>query len=498
MGAGAGQVLHCTITTDYDTMSWEIFDRFYNAHWFLTGHSCRNFSELLHEGGTESISRFIGVMINDVNLMIFDDKEFDIAGNFYADHMINDHGWRTKMYKKHNYYLRRYFKKGEHFRKLEFRSMSDEGLIKKFDQIAPLQEQVRIFGVMLNGLVLDGRNHLSNKIRNGLKKFIKDNAKFGQYWTLLTQVTKLSMRQRKEIEIARLAAKAKTIPQGTLHKQLRRINEQYCWLDYMYYGPSAPFAQFVDELKEAIQENTKLHLVAELKRVKEEQNKLMRRLHFNARARHLVSLAQYILWEKGWRKDVEYHGLWCYEPFFQEVARRKKLTDWRDLLYLLPWEVEGCLLRNKPNPRVLKERRKFSCLIVDRDKLQMLIGRKARTFYKQLGVEKDISEQKDTRGSCAYAGRARGYVRIVQVPGDMVKIKKGDILVSQATSPDLLPAMKKAAAIVTNTGGLICHAAITARELKIPCVVGTTNATLIFKDGDLVEVDAEKGVVRKI
>jgi len=58
--------------------------------------------------------------------------------------------------------------------------------------------------------------------------------------------------------------------------------------------------------------------------------------------------------------------------------------------------------------------------------------------------------------------------------------------------------MKKAAAIVTNTGGLICHAAITSRELRIPCVVGTATATLIFKDGDLVEVNATEGIVRKI
>ena len=68
----------------------------------------------------------------------------------------------------------------------------------------------------------------------------------------------------------------------------------------------------------------------------------------------------------------------------------------------------------------------------------------------------------------------------------------------KVNSPDLIPAMKQAAAIVTNTGGLICHAAITSRELKIPCIIGTGNATLIFKDGDLVEVDAQKGMIRKI
>ncbi|PIY96842.1 MAG: hypothetical protein COY66_02870, partial [Candidatus Kerfeldbacteria bacterium CG_4_10_14_0_8_um_filter_42_10] len=66
------------------------------------------------------------------------------------------------------------------------------------------------------------------------------------------------------------------------------------------------------------------------------------------------------------------------------------------------------------------------------------------------------------------------------------------------TNPSLVPAMKKAAAIVTDTGGLTCHAAIVARELNTPCVIGTNIATRVLKDGDLVEVDATRGVVTKI
>ena len=127
----------------------------------------------------------------------------------------------------------------------------------------------------------------------------------------------------------------------------------------------------------------------------------------------------------------------------------------------------------------------------------MLVGKPAKDFYKKLNLEKDLSSLTETKGQVAFAGKAKGIVKIIYVPADMAKMNKGDILVSQATSPDLLSAMKKAAAIVTNVGGLIAHAAITARELKIPCIVGTTNATQIFKDGDLVEVDATKGTVKK-
>jgi pyruvate,water dikinase len=74
----------------------------------------------------------------------------------------------------------------------------------------------------------------------------------------------------------------------------------------------------------------------------------------------------------------------------------------------------------------------------------------------------------------------------------------GEILIAETTSPELILACKKAAAIVTNQGGMMSHAAIVSRELGIPCVVGTNTATTHIKDGDLVEVDANKGEVRII
>ena len=89
-------------------------------------------------------------------------------------------------------------------------------------------------------------------------------------------------------------------------------------------------------------------------------------------------------------------------------------------------------------------------------------------------------------------------MKIIIRAKDMWKMQKGDVLVSIATDPDVVPAMKKASAIVTEQGGITSHAAIVSRELGIPCIIGTKIATKIFKDGDMVEVDANKGVVRKI
>jgi pyruvate,water dikinase len=75
-------------------------------------------------------------------------------------------------------------------------------------------------------------------------------------------------------------------------------------------------------------------------------------------------------------------------------------------------------------------------------------------------------------------------------------MNKGDIMVAHTTFPSLVPAMKKASAIITDDGGITCHAAIVSRELKTPCVVGTKIATKVLHDGDLVEVDASLGTIK--
>jgi phosphohistidine swiveling domain-containing protein/uncharacterized protein YdhG (YjbR/CyaY superfamily) len=89
-----------------------------------------------------------------------------------------------------------------------------------------------------------------------------------------------------------------------------------------------------------------------------------------------------------------------------------------------------------------------------------------------------------------------GRVKIVENKDELSKILEGDILVAPMTTPEYAPIFKKVSAIITDEGGITSHAAIVSRELKIPCIVGTKIATKILKDGDLVEVDANKGVVK--
>jgi pyruvate, water dikinase len=107
-----------------------------------------------------------------------------------------------------------------------------------------------------------------------------------------------------------------------------------------------------------------------------------------------------------------------------------------------------------------------------------------------------IESNSEIKGMIAQKGIIRGRAKIVYTENELSKISSGDILVTPMTRPEFIPAMKKAKAFVTDEGGIVCHAAITAREMKKPCIIGTKVATKVLKDGDLIEVDANNGIVK--
>lgn len=111
------------------------------------------------------------------------------------------------------------------------------------------------------------------------------------------------------------------------------------------------------------------------------------------------------------------------------------------------------------------------------------------------GKVAEAAEKILARGLGSAPGVGKGKVVILSGPKEIGKVQKGDILVTEMTTPDFVPAMKKASAIVTNSGGMTCHAAIVSREMGIPCIVGTKNGTTALKEGQFVTVDASRGIV---
>ncbi len=125
----------------------------------------------------------------------------------------------------------------------------------------------------------------------------------------------------------------------------------------------------------------------------------------------------------------------------------------------------------------------------------MLQSRPVTAAGEQSLAEPTAVGKELVRGLGAAPGAASGRVRVIAERQDAGDLNEGDILVTHMTAPDWVPLMRKAAAIVTDSGGMTCHAAIVSRELGIPCVVGTANATEVLRDGEIVTVDAGEGVV---
>lgn len=106
-----------------------------------------------------------------------------------------------------------------------------------------------------------------------------------------------------------------------------------------------------------------------------------------------------------------------------------------------------------------------------------------------------MERQVTIKGIGASSGIATGKVRVIMSPLDVPKLREGEVMVSPYTSPIFSPAILNACAVVTDLGGILSHAAIVAREMGIPCVVGTEQATTVLKDGMEVTVDGAQGLI---
>ncbi|MBW2978424.1 phosphoenolpyruvate synthase [Candidatus Woesearchaeota archaeon] len=141
---------------------------------------------------------------------------------------------------------------------------------------------------------------------------------------------------------------------------------------------------------------------------------------------------------------------------------------------------------------------------IEKDKVYIVQARAVTTFKKKEGKKeapkevkgiKEVEAKVLTKGETASPGVASGPVKLVHSVEELDTVQKGDVLVTTMTTPDMVPAMQKASAIVTDEGGLTCHAAIVSREMGTPCIVGTGNAMEVLNEGDIVTVHATHGVV---
>ena len=189
------------------------------------------------------------------------------------------------------------------------------------------------------------------------------------------------------------------------------------------------------------------------------------------------------------RKETEY-----FAPGTRAVVRNTFLKELPDHKEYIDYILADEFIENKiPEKSVLEQRKKG--IAYGQGKWFSSLEEAAKYF--NVKIKKTVaSSSKELKGQTAFKGKATGKVKRVESKQDMLDFEDGDIIVSSTTTPDFLPVMKKAGAIVSEHGGAVCHAAITSRELEKPCVVGVIGVTKILKNGDLVEVDADNGIVR--
>lgn len=187
------------------------------------------------------------------------------------------------------------------------------------------------------------------------------------------------------------------------------------------------------------------------------------------------------------------------------VAIKEKIADElkvpKDLVLFMNYqEIIQSLneKRLKINPKEIISRKNFYVAIGSDEKIKLYITKQAQKMAKKIINEKKKYNTNIVEGKIAFKGMIKGKVKNAVSVNDLKNIKSGQVLVCPMTTIKYMPYLKKFSAIITDEGGITSHAAIISREMQIPCVIGTKIATKVLKDGDEVEVDANKGVVRKI
>lgn len=276
---------------------------------------------------------------------------------------------------------------------------------------------------------------------------------------------------------------------------LKKHCEEYAWLN-MYWMNGEPYT--IDHFKEKLQKiaNPQEEITKRKKERDEEKGKYLSAIsQMDKSTQELVETIRSLIFLKSYRVDVltmtTYYGL----PLLNEIAQRLGITR-SVLLNLSESEICQGLDGNLDMTNYEKRKKEYGIVMIDGTPTRVS-GDEARDIRKVMTVE-DFSHLTEVKGQTGYSGLVRGIARVLETELELDKVQEGDILFTPMTNPNYVPCFDRIKAIVTDEGGVLSHSAMVSREMKIPCVIGVEKGTRVFKDGDKVEVDAEKGIVRKI
>jgi phosphohistidine swiveling domain-containing protein len=331
----------------------------------------------------------------------------------------------------------------------------------------------------------------SKYIKEVIKKWQPswNDDKIAELLTLISFVPKKLPFQKEREEVLGLKETSK--------EKIKELHARYAWLNInVWDGRPFTVEEYEKRIKDMIKDKEKIN-----KGIKESNKKIKKAQEIileidEKNVKELLYLTQELIFLKTERIDVFTISWKNILPLIDEICRRLEI-NYEDLLKLTTDELLKSLDAGKVIINDFKIREKYAVARLE-DDVYNYHGDDAFDAIKEVLLKEDYSQIKEVKGTIAYKGIIKGIARVLMNDRELYKLHKGDILVCNLTNPNYNPAFRKVKAVVTDEGGILCHSAIMAREFKLPCIVGTKIATSVFKDGDQVEVNADKGIVRKI
>ncbi len=301
---------------------------------------------------------------------------------------------------------------------------------------------------------------------------------------------------KEQDNLLRMALKLQKNKKADIRQDIEKHLEKYAWTSTnVYLGKLQTKKGVMKKLRRLLRENPKEKLT-KVKQYKEKALKDYKEAFHSIRESrelvNLIDLSREFLFLQTHKMEVLFLAHFYVCPLFREIGGRFEITV-DELVYLTGEEIIGLLEgTNNVDIKEIKNRMKAVAVIKKHNEITLLSGDKVKRITQK------ATKATMVKGTVASKGRAKGKARLLYEIEDMPKIQKGDIIISPMTLPCFVPVLRKASGIITDFGGILCHAALISREFGIPCVVGTKNATKVFKDNDLVELNAYDGIARKI
>ncbi len=318
-----------------------------------------------------------------------------------------------------------------------------------------------------------------------LSKHVNNQQEIHDALEVLTAPTKISFYQEEEIDLVKT-------------KDITKHQEQYYWLKNSYAGTQVLPVEFFAEHKKEIDFDVAAHVEEKIAQTSSRKKELQKKYNLSD---EVMEIAKAISDGIGWQDERKKHIfiiLHFIDVLVEEIARRFGY-DKNELHDLWHNQINDVIAGKDLHPEITKRATGFGVHFFH--ECEELTSQEVTDLWALYGTEKNAIVSNELKGIVASKGKGepvRGRVHILLDPMKAESFQDGEVLVAPMTSPEYAFAMKKSCAVVTDTGGLTSHAAIVSRELGIPCVVGAKVATTIFKDGDMVEINPQNGIVKKV